>query len=69
MIASIESLSTLPDTAREEAIVGNGNEQRWNGPDNATLLLVHEDDLGNVYSGLNLEGDISILRRSRRLFV
>lgn len=53
--ASIESLSTLPDTAREEAIVGNGNEQRWNGPDNATLLLVHEDDLWNIYSGLNLE--------------
>ncbi|WP_248929219.1 hypothetical protein [Paenibacillus hamazuiensis] len=51
--ASIHSLS--PKTDREQALIGEGREQRWKGPDNQTLLLVHEDELWYVYAGLNLE--------------
>ncbi|TYR79174.1 hypothetical protein FZC66_16280 [Priestia megaterium] len=53
--ASIKSLSELPDTTVEEAVIGDGEEQRWHGPDNVTLLLVHENELWSIYSGLNLE--------------
>ncbi|TBL72698.1 hypothetical protein [Paenibacillus thalictri] len=51
--ASIRSLS--PKTAKEQAITGNAPEERWKGPDKQTLLLIHEDDLWYVYSGLNME--------------
>ncbi|MGD8188613.1 hypothetical protein ACQCN2_01315 [Brevibacillus ginsengisoli] len=53
--ASINSLTTPPKPSIEEAIVGDGEEERWVGPHNQTLLLVHEDELWNVYSGLNLD--------------
>ena len=53
--ASINSLTTPQKTSTEEAIIGDGEEERWVGPHNQTLLLVHEDELWNVYSGLNLD--------------
>lgn len=52
--ASIRSLA--PKTQSEQAVAGDvSHEERWIGPDNQTLLLVEEDDLWYVYSGLNLE--------------
>ncbi|WHX79421.1 hypothetical protein QNH32_01910 [Priestia flexa] len=53
---SINSLSHRPEHEMiEEAVIGDGREQRWHGPEGATLLLVHEDSLWNIYAGLNLE--------------
>ncbi|MDQ0246640.1 hypothetical protein J2S09_004244 [Bacillus fengqiuensis] len=42
-------------TTAEQAIIGDEQEERWIGPDDHVLILVHEDELWNVYSGLNLE--------------
>lgn len=53
---SIRSLS--PKTAEQQTISeseGVQSEQRWIGPGEHTLLLVQEDDLWYVYSGLNLD--------------
>ncbi|MFY4775699.1 hypothetical protein [Metabacillus sp. RGM 3146] len=52
---SIHSLSENSEAAKESAIIGDGEEQRWIGPDNQTLLLIYEDEWWNVYTGLNLE--------------
>jgi hypothetical protein len=49
-------LSLAPKSAAELAVSGTADdEERWHGPNNQTLLLVHEDELWYVYSGLNLE--------------
>ncbi|MFC3883985.1 hypothetical protein ACFOU2_10990 [Bacillus songklensis] len=56
---SIRYLSNERETAfqttAEQAIIGNQPEERWVGPEEHMLILVHEDELWNVYSGLNLE--------------
>ncbi|MGF9715134.1 hypothetical protein [Paenibacillus naphthalenovorans] len=51
--ASIRSLS--PRTTEEQAIIGDAKEERWIGPDNHTLVLLEEDEMWYVYSGLHLE--------------
>ncbi|KIL76661.1 hypothetical protein [Bacillus badius] len=51
---SIQSLS--PKTIAEEAIAGEAYEETWINRDNQTLLLVEEEDMWNVYAGLNLDG-------------
>jgi hypothetical protein len=51
---SNERDTTIKTTA-EQAIIGNQQEERWVGPGHHVLILVHEDKLWNVYSGLNLE--------------
>ncbi|GLY08931.1 hypothetical protein ACP2W0_01495 [Pseudobacillus badius] len=51
---SIQSLS--PKTIEEEAIAGEAYEETWINRDNQTLLLVEEEDMWNVYAGLNLDG-------------
>ncbi|WP_281885204.1 hypothetical protein [Paenibacillus sp. YYML68] len=50
-------LSLAPKTTAEQVVTSDtaSEEQRWYGPDNQTLLLVHEDELWYVYAGLNLE--------------
>ncbi|MFT4415896.1 hypothetical protein ACLM5H_18715 [Fredinandcohnia humi] len=52
---SIKSLSPNSAAARETAIIGEGQEERWTNDDGDVLLLILEDDWWNVYSGLNLE--------------
>lgn len=52
---SIHSLSPNSAAARENAIIGEGQEERWINDDGQVLLLVLEDEWWNVYSGLNLE--------------
>lgn len=52
--SSITSLSYNPD-AQEERVSGDEQEEHWVGPEQQTLLLVHENELWNVYTGLNLE--------------
>lgn len=51
---SIESLS--PNTTLESAIIEDHEEERWVNSENHTLILVNEDDMWNVYAGLNLDG-------------
>lgn len=51
--ASIRSLA--PKTQAEQAVSGEGYEERWVAADGQSLLLLQEDELWYVYSGLNLE--------------
>ncbi|OCA88765.1 hypothetical protein [Pseudobacillus wudalianchiensis] len=51
---SIQSLS--PKTLEEEAIIGEAYEETWINQDDQTLVLIEEDDMWNVYAGLNLDG-------------
>jgi len=51
---SIQSLS--PNTDAESAIIEGNEEERWINSENHTLILVNEDDMWNVYAGLNLDG-------------
>ncbi|MGA9226864.1 MAG: hypothetical protein WB217_11035 [Mesobacillus sp.] len=51
---SIKSLS--PNTDAESAIIEDNEEERWINSENHTLILVNEDDMWNVYAGLNLDG-------------
>lgn len=51
---SIQSLS--PNTDAESAIIEDNEEERWINSENHTLILVNEDDMWNVYAGLNLDG-------------
>ncbi|MFD1737495.1 hypothetical protein ACFSCX_13120 [Bacillus salitolerans] len=51
---SIESLA--PRSTKELAVIGDHEEQRWVNNENHTLLLVFEDEMWNVYAGLNLDG-------------
>ncbi|WP_077620587.1 hypothetical protein [Bacillus sinesaloumensis] len=52
---SIHSLSANSPLAREDAIIGDGQEEHWVDDNGQTLLLVLEDEWWNIYSGLNLE--------------
>jgi hypothetical protein len=51
---SIDSLS--PASTAEAAIIEDHEEERWVDEENHTLILVNEDEMWNVYSGLNLDG-------------
>lgn len=51
---SIDSLS--PASTAEAAIIEDHEEERWVDKENHALILVNEDDMWNVYSGLNLDG-------------
>jgi hypothetical protein len=48
-------LSLSPKTTAEDAIVGSNKEEKWIDEDNYTLILLQEDDMWNVYAGLNLD--------------
>ncbi len=52
---SINSLSAVEKPIEEEAIVGDNEEERWVNEENQVLLLVNEDEIWNIYFGLNLE--------------
>ncbi|MGI2733705.1 hypothetical protein [Bacillus cytotoxicus] len=51
---AIERLSHTP----EEIVVQAApvTEEEWRNEDGHTLTLIHEDDMWNVYAGLNLDG-------------
>lgn len=53
---SINSLSPVKKSVTETAIIGDSEEERWvNEEKNELLLLINEDDIWNIYFGLNLE--------------
>ncbi|MCP8968090.1 hypothetical protein [Ectobacillus ponti] len=46
-----------PKSTEESAIVGDQPEEKWVNEDGHILILVNEDeDMWNVYAGLNLDG-------------
>ena len=51
---SIQSLSA--NSTVESAIIEDNEEERCVNSENHTLILVHEDEMWNVYAGLNLDG-------------
>ncbi|MED1201660.1 hypothetical protein [Heyndrickxia acidicola] len=52
-----KSIASLKENAKEEAAIIDGNvEERWMNEDGHTLILLEEDDMWNVYAGLNLDG-------------
>ncbi|WP_338752171.1 hypothetical protein [Bacillus sp. FJAT-52991] len=51
---AIRSLS--PKSSEEQAIVGDAYEEKWINEDGHTLILIEEDEMWNVYAGLNLDG-------------
>jgi hypothetical protein len=61
--ASIRSLSGASDRSAAAVISQTtpenqtvpSTEERWLSPDKETLTLIHEEDLWNLYFGLNLE--------------
>lgn len=52
---SIKSLSAVETPVIEAAIIGDNQEERWVNEENQQLLLVNEDEIWNIYFGLNLE--------------
>lgn len=64
---SIDSLLHMAEpSAAERAIIGDAQEERWIGPGNQTLLLIQEDELWNVYSGLNLDAAFESYKEAER---
>lgn len=51
---AIQSLSPMP--VSEEAIIGEAQEERWIDANKNSLILIEEDEMWNVYAGLNLDG-------------
>jgi hypothetical protein len=51
---SIQSLA--PKSTEESAIIGDSEEERWINSDNHSLIVINEDEMWNVYAGLNLDG-------------
>ncbi|AGK55530.1 hypothetical protein [Bacillus sp. 1NLA3E] len=51
---SILSLAQRP--VSESAIIGDEVEERWVDAEKHKLILIQEDDMWNVYAGLNLDG-------------
>jgi hypothetical protein len=52
---SIHSLSYDSESGPEYSTSDEQQGERWTGPEEQSLLLVHENDLWNVYTGMNLE--------------
>lgn len=52
---SITSLSAEKIPPVEKAIIGDSQEERWVNKNNEVLILINEDDIWNIYYGLNLE--------------
>lgn len=48
-------LSLAPKSTVEDAIIGDEKEEKWIDEDNHSLILLQEDDMWNIYSGLNLD--------------
>ncbi|PLT30538.1 hypothetical protein [Peribacillus deserti] len=60
---SIESLSAghVDDLDQDYTV----QEEHWNNMENQTLTLVNEDDMWNVYAGLNLDGTFPSYNEAR----
>ncbi|MEI5907533.1 hypothetical protein WAK64_10730 [Bacillus spongiae] len=54
---SIASLS--PKSTVEAAIIGEEKEEKWVDENQHTLILIFEDEMWNIYAGLNLDATFS----------
>ncbi|MCM3724161.1 hypothetical protein M3226_00390 [Neobacillus cucumis] len=52
---SIAALLPLEKSANEEAIIGELQEERWVDEEGNVLILLFENEVWNIYFGLNLE--------------
>ena len=52
---SIQALSPVEKTTKEEAIIGDSKEERWVDSEKNLLVLINENDSWNIYFGLNLD--------------
>lgn len=59
---SIESLEPKPTD--EVSIIGDLQEETWINKHRNTLLLMKEDEIWNVYAGLNLDGTFNSYREA-----
>jgi hypothetical protein len=48
-------LSLSAKSSVEHAIIGDQKEEKWIDKEQHTLILLQEDDMWNIYSGLNLD--------------
>lgn len=48
-------LSLKPKSSVEDAIIGDSKEEKWIDAENNTLILLEEDEMWNIYFGLNLD--------------
>ena len=51
-----QSIDSLSVNEKEAAIIGDAEEERWINEEGHTLIMIQEDDMWNVYAGLNLDG-------------
>ncbi|MDQ0856936.1 hypothetical protein QFZ72_000415 [Bacillus sp. V2I10] len=56
---SIHSLSVHEDEQIEEF-----EDEKWTNEDGQTLVLIQEDDMWNVYAGLNLDGTFTTYKEA-----
>ena len=52
---SITALSPLEKETNEEAIIGDLKEERWVDAEGNVLILLNENEVWNIYFGLNLD--------------
>ncbi len=57
-------LSLSQSTTDEVVSVAQNEEEQWINEENHTLILVEEDDMWNVYAGLNLDGTFNSYREA-----
>ncbi|WP_160721036.1 hypothetical protein [Bacillus sp. USDA818B3_A] len=55
LTASITALSPLEKETNEEAIIGDLKEERWVDNEGNVLILLNENEVWNIYFGLNLD--------------
>ncbi|WP_053363158.1 hypothetical protein [Bacillus sp. FJAT-27251] len=61
-----EAIESLKPNPHEEAVIGEAEEERWVNDEKHTLILVEEDDMWNVYAGLNLDGTFPSYNEARQ---
>ncbi|MGJ7910013.1 hypothetical protein [Neobacillus sp. LXY-1] len=61
---SIASLSANKKTVAEAAIIGENQEERWVNDANEVLMLILEEEVWNIYFGLNLEETFDTLEEA-----
>ncbi|WP_075981186.1 hypothetical protein [Bacillus massilinigeriensis] len=64
---SIQSLA--PKSVEETAIVGELEEERWKNSEGHTLIVINEDDMWNVYAGLNLDGTFPSYNEAKQYLI
>jgi hypothetical protein len=62
---SIAGLSQQEKSNNEEAIIGELEEDRWVNEEGNVLILLNENDVWNIYFGLNLDASFDTYEEAR----